>query len=992
MARSARRRPRGNLAAVVGLALVGMATGWGGGAAMASPAGVAVPLKPATALTADKEERASASGDDAARTDGRSGTRALTCQPVPLWVNTGGGGDQLYSYSPTGTQLSDVPLVRDYGDIAWSADGTKLYGVTWHASPPVLYTINPSTGAETGSVTITGPAAAFGSDFNALSARPDGSLLIASFFSNQIWTLNPATGATTVFPVSYPATLVSSGDFVTLPDGDILGVAFDSIAQNPTAYFRIHPDNTITEIGTTPNSIYGMAQSGGTVYVFRANGTIESLNSVPTASSTATLPTAVVANTGHRFYGASATQDSGNCNLPAGTSYTVAKSVSPTGPVKQGDVLTYTETVTNTGTNPATSAGFSDDLSAVLTDGTLVAGSVTASAGSASVTGNTLTWSGTLTAPPAAGSTVTVTYQVKVNNPDTGNFALTNNVAPTVAGGTCASATGCTTTVPVTVPTPTITKQAAEASFVAGQTVHYTYVVTNNAPVPLTNIAVTDTGPGTPTVTCPTGPLAPGASENCTATYTATAADATAGKITDTANLTATAGTQPVTATSNKVVVPLRALTITKAAVQPDFQAPGETLNYTYTVTNTGQAPLTGVTVTDLTPGVTVSGCGTNQLAPGQSTTCQATYVTTAADVAAKNVPDQGQVTATDQGGQTITTTSNKVNTPLVAIKVVKKAAEAQYTAAGQTIHYTYTVTNTGAQPLTGIAVVDDGPGTPAVTCPAGPLAPGASEDCTATYTTTDADVAAGKVVDTAQVTGTTPSGQNITSASNKVTVPYAGLRIVKAVQETSFSAAGQALHYTFTVTNTGNVTLSSLAATDAGPGTPAVSCPVTTLAPGASTTCTATYATAESDVQAGKITDTATVTGTTPDGTTVTATSNTVTIVACTPCEDKDHGGCDGHNPGGHGGWDDHHHPGPGQWDTHPDGTTPGSAPAGEHPEGNHPAPPHGTSAHEPALMLASAGAPVAGAGLAGGALLALGCLLVCVRAGRRRQGGAGE
>ncbi|MFJ3216608.1 hypothetical protein ACIPLC_11880 [Kitasatospora sp. NPDC086801] len=44
------------------------------------------------------------------------------------------------------------------------------------------------------------------------------------------------------------------------------------------------------------------------------------------------------------------------------------------------------------------------------------------------------------------------------------------------------------------------------------------------------------------------------------------------------------------------------------------------------------------------------------------------------------------------------------------------------------------------------------------------------------------------------------------------------------------------------------------------------------------------------------------------------------MTIVACTPCEDQDHGGCDGHNPGGHG----DHHPGPGQWDNHPDNTTP--------------------------------------------------------------------
>ena len=896
MERSRRTRSRGGLTAVIGLALIGTMVGWGGGAALASPreGGEAATVR--AALRAPVPPGHRAKGRAIPR------TRALTCPAVPLWANSGGGNDHLFEYSPTGTQLASVPLARDYGDIAWNATGTTLYGVTWNTEPPVLYTINPATGAETGSVPITGPAASFlGYATNALGARPDGSLLLGSFYTNTIWTLNPTTGVSAALGASYPAGLVSSGDFVALPGGDVLGAAFDPNAQNPTDYFRIHPDNTITEIGSVPGSTYGLAQSGGNVYAFRANGTIETLNSIPTATSTATIPTTVVANTGVPFYGATATQDSGLCNLPAGTSYTTAKSASPTGPVNQGAVLTYTETVTNTGTNPATTAGFSDDLSSVLTDGTLVPGSVTSSAGTANVSGTTLTWAGTLTAPPAAGSVVTVSYQVKVNNPDTGTFQLTNNLTPTIAGGSCASAGACTTTVLVNVPAPAITKKAAETSFVAGQTVHYTYTVTNNAPVPLTGIAVADTGLGAPTVTCPPGPLAAGASENCTAAYTATAADATAGKITDTANLTGTVGSQTVTATSNQVTVPLRALTITKTAVQPDFQAPGQTINYTYTVTNTGQIPLTNVTVTDLTPGVTVSGCGTDQLAAGQSTTCQATYVTTAADVAAKSIPDQGQATGADSSGQSTTATSNQVVTPLVAVAVVKKAAEDQYTAAGQTIHYTYTVTNNGAQPLTGITVADNGPGTPAVTCPSGPLAPGASVDCTATYTTTAADVAAGKVVDTAQVTGTTPSGQTITSTGNTVTVPYAGLTIVKAVQETAYSAAGQTLHYTFTVTNTGNLPVSSLTVTDSVIGA-AVSCPVTTLAPGASTTCTGTYVTADCDVDAGRITNTATVNGTTPDGTPVTATSNTVTIVRCTPCQDHDHGGCDGHQPEGIG------------------------------------------------------------------------------------------
>ena len=65
-----------------------------------------------------------------------------------------------------------------------------------------------------------------------------------------------------------------------------------------------------------------------------------------------------------------------------GSSLTHAKSVSPASgtPVSVGDVLTYTLTFTNTGTVPA-DVNTSDDLSDVLDDATLDAGSITAGAG-----------------------------------------------------------------------------------------------------------------------------------------------------------------------------------------------------------------------------------------------------------------------------------------------------------------------------------------------------------------------------------------------------------------------------------------------------------------------------------------------------------------------------------------------------------------------------------------------------------------------------------
>jgi uncharacterized repeat protein (TIGR01451 family) len=76
-------------------------------------------------------------------------------------------------------------------------------------------------------------------------------------------------------------------------------------------------------------------------------------------------------------------------------------------------------------------------------------------------------------------------------------------------------------------------------------------------------------------------------------------------------------------------------------------------------------------------------------------------------------------------------------------------------------------------------------------------------------------------------------------------------------------------------VTNAGNVTLTSVGVTDPMAGLSAISCPSSTLAPGASETCTATYTTTQTDVNTGAITNTGTATGTPPTGTKVTATSS---------------------------------------------------------------------------------------------------------------------
>lgn len=77
----------------------------------------------------------------------------------------------------------------------------------------------------------------------------------------------------------------------------------------------------------------------------------------------------------------------------------------------------------------------------------------------------------------------------------------------------------------------------------------------------------------------------------------------------------------------------------------------------------------------------------------------------------------------------------------------------------------------------------------------------------------------------------------------------------------------GDTVTYSFVVTNTGNVTLTDVTVTDPLPGLSAIDCPATTLAPGESMTCTATYTVTLADAEAGEVQNTATVIGDSPAG-----------------------------------------------------------------------------------------------------------------------------
>jgi fimbrial isopeptide formation D2 family protein/uncharacterized repeat protein (TIGR01451 family) len=139
--------------------------------------------------------------------------------------------------------------------------------------------------------------------------------------------------------------------------------------------------------------------------------------------------------------------------------------------VAPGSAITYTLTATNTSQAVVRNATATDDLSKVLSSGTLV----TPLAAGLTKSGDTLTWA--LPDIPVGGS-VSVKYAVKVNS-DALGVTVTNLATPTSPGGSCP--TGCTTT-HKTPPAWTLKKLSDPASGTdvePGSTIKYTLTATN---------------------------------------------------------------------------------------------------------------------------------------------------------------------------------------------------------------------------------------------------------------------------------------------------------------------------------------------------------------------------------------------------------------------------------------------------------------------------------------------------------------------------------
>ena len=218
--------------------------------------------------------------------------------------------------------------------------------------------------------------------------------------------------------------------------------------------------------------------------------------------------------------------------------------------------------------------------------------------------------------------------------------------------------------------------------------------------------------------------------------------------------------------------------TVTPAERQ-DSAALGDSIAWSYVVENTGDVPLSDVTVVD-PEGGTIT-CSPTTLAVGESATCTGTanYVVTQADLLAAAVSNGATARATPPFSaapvgslESVATISTATLAPAIAVAVSHEnlsAAEPDSPiVAGDELRARFVVTNTGNATLADVAVVD--PVFGSVTCVDVTLDPGESTTCVADalYIVTDTDAAAGTLSRTISASGVASAGVADTSVSDE--------------------------------------------------------------------------------------------------------------------------------------------------------------------------------------------------------------------------------
>jgi uncharacterized repeat protein (TIGR01451 family) len=555
-----------------------------------------------------------------------------------------------------------------------------------------------------------------------------------------------------------------------------------TITNGPTPVTNVSVTDTFANASfVSATSVGACTPSGSTVTC--AIGSLAANQSVNVSLTLNASSLVTIANgasvTATEFDPNTANNNTGNANttvLPA-ADLSITNTASGN-PVNAGSPLSFALIVSN---------GGPDATSGTITVSNTVPSGVTGATGSGpgwtcgAQSGSVVTCTSTTSISASSSAPpLTISMTAPASGPAVDSASVSASTADPNAGNNSASQT-------VTI-TPkadlSITKNTSSAG-IAGQSMVYTVVVTNNGPSSAAAVSVADTTPAgltfvsnsggcTSAYPCALGTLTNGQSVTITSTYSI-APSAAGSVITNTATVSSTTADPSAgnnTAVNTTSITGSADVTITKSG--PGSSTPGSTLTYTITVTNNGPSDAASVTVTDATPANTTfvsnSGactsafpCALGTMTPGQTKTITSDF-TVSPSFTGTTIANSANVSSTTAdpapGNNTATaTTAFGGNADLAITKSGPASAN-----SGSSVAYTLTITNNGPSAAVNVLVSDpttsglsftsaNGACPGGFPCFVGSLGSGQSVTTVANYTVT---ATSGFVTNTAFVSGST--------------------------------------------------------------------------------------------------------------------------------------------------------------------------------------------------------------------------------------------
>jgi uncharacterized repeat protein (TIGR01451 family) len=485
--------------------------------------------------------------------------------------------------------------------------------------------------------------------------------------------------------------------------------------------------------------------------------------------------------------------DSASATCPIRTTPQIAVNVScPAIPAASGGTLAYNGTVRNVGDITLTNIVVLSDRPAlnttVFTVASLAPGALASFTSSVAV--------------PADACSVTTTFSGRGQD-----ACLATTVTNTVA-----------TTCPITTaPAIAVTLACPAVPTASGAAITYNGTVRNSGNISLNNVVVVE-AQATPSTVLTLASLAPGASANFTASFTAPATGCSVSS-TVTARgsdaCTATMVTNTASATCPLSVTPR--LIVTESC-SPTPASPGGLLTYSGSLSNAGNTTLTNLVVTNDRSGATPV-FATASLLPGAMTNFTGSYtvpagtacsVTSVLTATGRDVCAGNPVSATDSA------TCPVSGTALIAVTLNCPAVPV---TAGAQITYAGAVSNPGNVTLSNVVVVNT-QSSPSTVLSVPSLAPGATANFTSSFTSPANACSVSSTV-TARASAACSGSMVTNTASTTCALLTASRIVVTQTCPPTPASPGGLLTYSGTVSNAGNITLTNVLVVDSNQPAP---------------------------------------------------------------------------------------------------------------------------------------------------------------------------